>query len=195
MLPSASEIVLNLSPDDENLERGGYLISPEPESGWKYGEDEWYVNGNGIPSGQYGQYLFTYNDYSRYPDGSRFVYDFKADNPIKVTIQTGMWSNNSFSLYTHGDFRIGFSATGLSSGQQTREFSYGDRVTIYADGADYAVPGEGDRWRYDYLRGFFTTRWQALDDLGEYSQTSAGSYSFTATKDITINIVFMPTIR
>ena len=146
LLPSASEIVLNLSPDDENLERGGYLISPEPESGWKYGEDEWYVNGNGIPSGQYGQYLFTYNDYSRYPDGSRFVYDFKADNPIKVTIQTGMWSNNSFSLYTHGDFRIGFSATGLSSGQQTREFSYGDRVTIYADGADYAVPGEGDRW-------------------------------------------------
>lgn len=124
LLPSASEIVLNLSPDDENLERGGYLISPEPESGWKYGEDEWYVNGNGIPSGQYGQYLFTYNDYSRYPDGSRFVYDFKADNPIKVTIQTGMWSNNSFSLYTHGDFRIGFSATGLSSGQQTREFSY-----------------------------------------------------------------------
>ena len=190
-----SEIVLNLSPDDENLERGGYLISPEPESGWKYGEDEWYVNGNGIPSGQYGQYLFTYNDYSRYPDGSRFVYDFKADNSIKVTIQTGMWSNNSFSLYTHGDFRIGFSATGLSSGQQTREFSYGDRVTIYADGADYAVPGEGDRWRYNYLRGFFTTRWQALDDLGEYSQTSAGSYSFTATKDITINIVFMPTIR
>lgn len=132
---------------------------------------------------------------TRYPDGSRFVYDFKADNPIKVTIQTGMWSNNSFSLYTHGDFRIGFSATGLSSGQQTREFSYGDRVTIYADGADYAVPGEGDRWRYNYLRGFFTTRWQALDDLGEYSQTSAGSYSFTATKDITINIVFMPTIR
>lgn len=195
LLPSASEIVLNLSPDDENLERGGYLISPEPESGWKYGEDEWYVNGNRIPSGQYGQYLFTYNDYSRYPDGSRFVYDFKADNPIKVTIQTGMWSNNSFSLYTHGDFRIGFSATGLSSGQQTREFSYGDRVTIYADGADYAVPGEGDRWRYNYLRGFFTTRWQALDDLGEYSQTSAGSYSFTATKDITINIVFMPTIR
>lgn len=49
LLPSASEIVLNLSPDDENLERGGYLISPEPESGWKYGEDEWYVNGNGIP--------------------------------------------------------------------------------------------------------------------------------------------------
>lgn len=195
LLPSASEIVLNLSPDDENLERGGYLISPEPESGWKYGEDEWYVNGNGIPSGQYGQYLFTYNDYSRYPDGSRFVYDFKADNPIKVTIQTGMWSNNSFSLYTHGDFRIGFSATGLSSGQQTREFSYGDRVTIYADGADYAVPGEGDRWRYNYLRGFFTTGWQALDDLGEYSQTSAGSYSFTATKDITINIVFMSTIR
>ena len=66
---------------------------------------------------------------------------------------------------------------------------------LYADGADYAVPGEGDRWRYNYLRGFFTTRWQALDDLGEYSQTSAGSYSFTATKDITINIVFMPTIR
>lgn len=112
-----------------------------------------------------------------------------------MTIQTGMWSNNSFSLYTYGDFRIGFSATGLSSGQQTREFSYGDRVTIYADGADYAVPGEGDRWRYNYLRGFFTTGWQALDDLGEYSQTSAGSYSFTATKDITINIVFMPTIR
>ena len=68
-------------------------------------------------------------------------------------------------------------------------------LTIYADGADYAVPGEGDRWRYNYLRGFFTTGWQALDDLGEYSQTSAGSYSFTATKDITINIVFMPTIR
>ena len=43
-----------------------------------------------------------------------------------------------------------------------RDSSYGDRVTIYADGADYAVPGEGDRWRYNYLRGFFTTRWQAM---------------------------------
>ncbi|MCS2727319.1 hypothetical protein [Phocaeicola vulgatus] len=92
-----------------------------------------------------------------------------------------------------------FSATGLSVRKISKfpmsSGSYGDRVTIYADGADYAVPGEGDRWRYNYLRGFFTTGWQALDDLGEYSQTSAGSYSFTATKDITINIVFMPTIK
>ncbi|WP_057279900.1 InlB B-repeat-containing protein, partial [Phocaeicola vulgatus] len=35
LLPSASEIVLNLSPDDENLERGGYLISPEAEGSEK----------------------------------------------------------------------------------------------------------------------------------------------------------------
>ena len=34
----------------------------------------------------------------------------------------------------------------------------------------------GNEKYHNYLRGFFTTRWQALDDLGEYSQTSAGSY-------------------
>ncbi|MCS2505981.1 hypothetical protein NXW48_09570 [Phocaeicola vulgatus] len=124
MLPSASEIVLNLSPDDENLERGGYLISPGRNPVGNMERMNGDVNGNGIPSRQYGQYLFTYNDYSRYPDGSRFVYDFKADNPIKVTIQTGMWSNEFISPCIRTVIsELAFSATGLSYGQQTREFS------------------------------------------------------------------------
>ena len=47
-------------------------------------------------------------------------------------------------MYTHGDFRIGFSATGLSSGQQTREFSHGDREQ-YMRMVEIMPPGEGDR--------------------------------------------------